>query len=346
MFKGLNLLLRLSLAIVVFAISASAQWTLSGEVIDIVDGKTVRLATQTGEIKVELQFIDVPEPGQDLYERVKDHLRNLAKGKVVSYRPLRIRKGLTIGRVMVGGVDLSLQMIRDGAAWHVSAKSVGQDVAEYNIYQSMESTAKSEKRGLWSIPGLKPAWEVRAEKAAEAKRVEDARYTQTNSSATTSQRKPGAWGDVNPTMRDVGALMNGYNEQSGVGYLSTSLLEVQMVDESLGIRMLMDLTYHYKQAAQGRKGVYVITIVSRSATARFSKNNNMFVSGESKTIDLGKAKRSVFNDNGTVQEDLSYQISRGALERVVSEEVVLRIGNLIIYPSNFKYLVFNMLETS
>ena len=174
MFKNLNLFLTLSLAMFVFAITTSAQRTLSGEVIDVVDGKTVRLATQTGEIKVELQFIEVPEPGQDLHETVKDHLRSLAKGKVVAYRPLRLLRGRTIGRITVRGVDLSLQMIRDGAAWHVSSKSVGQDAAEYDVYQSMESTAKSEKRGLWSIPGLKPAWEVRAEKIAEARRAEDA----------------------------------------------------------------------------------------------------------------------------------------------------------------------------
>jgi endonuclease YncB( thermonuclease family) len=214
MFKKMNLFLTLPLAMFVFAFTTSAQRTLSGEVIDIVDGKTVRLATQTGEITVELQFIEVPEPGQDLQERVKDHLRSLAKGKVVAYRPLRLLKGRSIGRITVSGVDLSLQMIRDGAAWHVSSKAVGQDAAEYATYQSMESAAKTEERGLWSIPGLKPAWEVRAEKMAEARRAEDARYAQTSSSSS-SRRRPGIWGDVNPTIGDVGPLMNGYNAQSG-----------------------------------------------------------------------------------------------------------------------------------
>jgi hypothetical protein len=110
--------------------------------------------------------------------------------------------------------------------------------------------------------------------------------------------------------------------------------------------MLVDLTYHYKQADAGRKGVYVLTIVSYSGTEHFLKNNNLYVSGDNKKIDVGKPKRTTSSDNGTIQEVLSYQISRDVLERVANKDVVLTMGSRVIYPTNMKYLIINLLQVS
>jgi endonuclease YncB( thermonuclease family) len=246
---------------------------MSGEVIGVVDGKTLRIASQTGEIKVELQFREVPDRGQEMHETVKNHLRGLTKGKIVAYRPSRIGRDRTVGRVMLNNVDLSLQLIRDGAAWHVFSKSEGQDSSEYALYESTQAIARTEKIGIWSIPGMKTAWEVRAEQNEAAGRAQEARYPR---ASARSRPKPGVWGDTNPSIGDVGALMNGYNASTRTGYIGTSLLDVIEIDAASGIRMLVDLTYHYKQADAGRKGVYVLTIVSYSATEHFLKNNNLY----------------------------------------------------------------------
>jgi endonuclease YncB( thermonuclease family) len=316
---------------------------MSGEVIGVADGKTVRIKTQSGEIKVELQFIEVPEPGQDLHQRVKDHLSGLVKGKVVTYRPVRLLQDRSIGRVAVNDVDVSLQMIRDGAAWHVTSKSAGQDAAEYELYRSMEAAAKTEKRGIWSVAGLKPAWEVRAERSAETQRIEDARYPR---SIAVSKPRPGQWGDINPAIGDVGALINGYNAATRIGYVGTSLLDLTSVDPALGVRMAVDVTYHYKETAEGRKGIYLLTVVSRSKNEYFSKDSKLLLVGDEKIKELGLPKRTVTPEDGAVREVLTFQLSREVLESVANQDVVLKVGNHLIYPSGIKYLIMNMLQAT
>ena len=343
MFTKPSWFIAVSISVLALAGTASSQWSMSGEVVDVIDGKTLRVMSHTGEIKVELQFIEVPEPGQIMYDTVKGHLRGLTRGKVVAYRPTRIGRDRTVGRVMLNNVDIGLQMLRDGAAWHIISRSEGQEVAEYALYESTQALARTEKIGIWSVPGMKTASQVRAEKSESIGRAQDARYPRAK---PRSKPMPGVWGDINPSIGDVGALMNGYNAKSRMGYVGTSLMVVKEMDDSSGIRMMVDLTYHYKQGAEGRKGVYVLTIVSRSTTEHFLKNNNLFLTGDDKTIDLGKPKRTSSTDNGTVQEVLTYQLTRDVLERVANKDVVLTMGKRVFYPTGMKYLIINLLQVS
>jgi endonuclease YncB( thermonuclease family) len=143
--------------------AASAQTNFVGKVVEVVDGKTVVIELHTGKkITAELQFIEVPEPEQQLHQVVKDHLRKLLLDKVVDFRPSSIKATKTAGTVYLNGNDVAMQMIRDGAAWHVSPDMSGQAAAEGDSYRSNELLAKTENLGVWSIPGLKPAWEFRA----------------------------------------------------------------------------------------------------------------------------------------------------------------------------------------
>src|SRR5438105_14969950 len=87
MFRNFTYLMSV---LVVFAISAAAQSYLPGEVVDVVDGKTVVVAVPGGRINVELQYIDTPDQGQNLHEVVRNHLRETLVGKTVQYRPMRI----------------------------------------------------------------------------------------------------------------------------------------------------------------------------------------------------------------------------------------------------------------
>jgi len=67
---------------------------------------------------------------------------------------------------MLGGVDLSSQLIRDGAAWHEPATTSGQTPHEAAEYANNQQLAKAEKRGVWSISNLKTPWEIRSERQA------------------------------------------------------------------------------------------------------------------------------------------------------------------------------------
>jgi micrococcal nuclease len=147
----------------IFSVSASAQRKFSGTVVDVVDGKTVVLEMQAGSrITVELQYIEVPEPEQQLHQTVKEHLRQMVYGKHVEFLPRGIAENKTVGQISIGGVDVSQQMLRDGAAWHISPEKTGQDETQRELYQTNEALAKAEKRGVWSIENLQPAWEFRA----------------------------------------------------------------------------------------------------------------------------------------------------------------------------------------
>src|SRR5678809_598610 len=88
-----------SLLVLTFCVSASAQRIFTGQVIDIIDGKTVVLAMSSGKINAELQFIDVPGEGHLMSGVVREHLRNMVIGKTVEYRPRNIQRDRTIGKM-------------------------------------------------------------------------------------------------------------------------------------------------------------------------------------------------------------------------------------------------------
>src|SRR5687767_14617752 len=112
-----------------FSHSALGQSRTSGTVIELVDGKTVIVALPTGKVTVELEYIDVPEQGQPLYQTVRDHLQKLIVGKQISFRLGGFVGSRMAGGLLLNGVDVSQQMVRDGAAWHIPRETSGQDAA-------------------------------------------------------------------------------------------------------------------------------------------------------------------------------------------------------------------------
>ena len=70
--------------------------------------------------------------------------------------------------------DVALQMLRDGAAWHVSPEQSGQKASESDAYEYHQPQAKLENRGVWGVKGLKPAWQFRAEKLEQMRQAQTA----------------------------------------------------------------------------------------------------------------------------------------------------------------------------
>ncbi len=163
--KNLKLIAPIFIALLLTG-SALAQSRFYGKVTEVIDGKTLVVEPQPQvTIRIELQYIEVPEAEQQLHNLIKNHLSGLVLNKNVEFRPKNINEtAKPIGQVLLNGVDISQQMLRDGAAWYSSAEKDIQGPAESKVYQYNESLAKNEKRGVWSIADLKPAWEFRAEK--------------------------------------------------------------------------------------------------------------------------------------------------------------------------------------
>lgn len=144
-------------------ISGFAQMRSGGEVVDVINGKTVVVAIPSGRLTIELQYIDVPEPAQALHAAINDHVRRLLIGKAVELETRGFARDRATARLILNGVDVSQQLLRDGAAWHIPIEVSGQSESEFETYAGFEALARQEKRGVWSITGLKPAWEIRAE---------------------------------------------------------------------------------------------------------------------------------------------------------------------------------------
>ncbi len=335
-------------SISLFAASGAAQFPVAGQVIDVIDGKTVLVAVPGGQVKVELQYIEVPEPAQELHDTVKAHLRTLLMGKSIEYRPKTIFNDRTIGQVTVRNLDISQQLLRDGAAWHTPRERSGQEKTEFELYASLETAAKNDKLGVWSIPGLKPAWEFRTERAQLQELLKPAVWP---TAPTVVGRKLSSRPRGNPSLGNVGALANGYDPVTRRGYIGTSFLNVRELDTSIewDQKTSVDISYFYKQGeGNTRTGTYVFSMVSTAKKWRFLTNNNLILTGSGKDMVIGKAKRTSSTDGDDMREKLVYEISRAALERIVNDdEIKLKVGAYLMEPApGLKYVLYNLLQVS
>jgi endonuclease YncB( thermonuclease family) len=104
-----------------------------------------------------LEGIDCPEQGQDFGTRAKQFTSALVFGKdveVKEYYPDRY--GRMVARILVGGQDVSLELVKAGLAWHFKRYSSDPVLAEAEV------EARRARVGLWSMPGAVPPWEWRS----------------------------------------------------------------------------------------------------------------------------------------------------------------------------------------
>jgi endonuclease YncB( thermonuclease family) len=325
------------------AISAYPQLKFGGRVIEVVDGKTCVVELPSGRLTVVLQYIEVPDPEQPLHETVKNHLKSLVLDKRVELMPNGVVSTRTFGRLYVKGVDVSQQMLRDGAAWYSVTERSGLVDDEKIIYQDNENQAKAEKRGVWGVAGLKPVWEYRAEKEARQKQLERDALTRqtvvTNASRNKNlQREPvksqiEMWADVGSASQydqpfGVGGLRAGYDPLARVGHISTPSIYLDFPTAGFFKQVDSRLFYLYKgDKTKVEDGVYVIGFITTSKNYMFVNSNNLTVTADAERIALGKARR-FYRQNGTsVSELLLYKVTRAQLVKFAKAKTVsLQLG--------------------
>jgi endonuclease YncB( thermonuclease family) len=316
--------------------TAIAQRATAGEVVAVIDGKTIALATDTGRTIVELQYVDVPLQGA-MAETVKSHLKLLAMGRKAVYTPRVIRDDRSAGILEIGGVDMAGQMLRDGAAWHVPSQLSGQPAGEADAYASLEGSAKIEKRGIWSDASLLPPWQ--------------APYKAPVSEAIIAS---GAVGDRphaparNPRMGDTGFLLNGYDPGSRTGYLSTSLMGIGMDENPYDQRMALDISYYYKEDERYRRtGSFVLTLITDSPKAMFDRNNALMLYGGGPAITMPVARRFVQIYEGRVFEKMLYRLDRSVINRLTnSDAAYLKMRNNTIVATTGRYWLYALLQVT
>ena len=137
--------------------------TYTARVIAISDGDTLTvLDADRRQHKVRLAGIDAPERHQAWGERARQFL-----GERVFQRTVRIevskmdRYGREIGKVLLDGNDINLELLRAGLAWHYQAYEREQPPDERARYANTEQQARERRQGLWSDPAPVAPWDFR-----------------------------------------------------------------------------------------------------------------------------------------------------------------------------------------
>lgn len=130
-----------------------------GVIINVVDGDTVHLLNDNQEkLKVRLHHIDAPELDQSYGKESKFALEQLILNKkvtVISDKKDKYKR--LLGVISLDEVDVNLEMIKAGAAWHFKKYAkFDQTEYQYQIYDENEHQAKLKKIGLWKEKAISP----------------------------------------------------------------------------------------------------------------------------------------------------------------------------------------------
>lgn len=137
--------------------------TLTGEVVALSDGDTVTVLDKAKtQHKVRLAGIDAPENRQAFGERSRQSLAAMVFRKQVTVDWHKTdRYGRVVGRVLVNNVDVGLEQVRAGLAWHYKAYAQEQEPTDRAAYGIAEENARAGRIGLWLDGAPVPPWEYR-----------------------------------------------------------------------------------------------------------------------------------------------------------------------------------------
>lgn len=150
----------LLLALGIWMSCAAAAAPLSGRVVGITDGDTIRLLTPDyREYKIRLAEIDAPESGQPFGAKSKRMLSDMIYGKTIEARVNDTdRYGRLVANLRLGNTDINAEMVKLGGAWAYRKYLNNQ---RFLIW---EDQARQARRGLWGLQAdqIQPPWEWRA----------------------------------------------------------------------------------------------------------------------------------------------------------------------------------------
>ena len=154
------LILAATLAAFLSVGGVSDDAEIRGRVVRVADGDTIAILESVGsrvprdrtspaatQHKIRLYGIDAPESHQAFGQKSKQHLSSLVFGKDVRVKyKSRDKYGRILGIIYVDGLDINLEMLRAGLAWHYKRFD------STPAYAAAESDARQNRRGLWSDP--------------------------------------------------------------------------------------------------------------------------------------------------------------------------------------------------
>jgi endonuclease YncB( thermonuclease family) len=352
----------------IFATAVFAQSRVNGKVVGVVNGKTVIIETPNrSRLVAELQYIEVPEDGQPLSEIAAQHLRDLVLDQIVEFRAKGLTQVKTVGQLFLNGVDISQQMIRDGAAWYAVLEKGSQDAAESSVYQSNEAQAKNEKRGVWSIENLKPSWQIRAEAIESRKRLNELSVEKVAEQVLTAQklqpktqvqreaRIPPTTSYANnfilpSNTKIIGGLLVGYEPSTELSVTATPLMNINVIGKNDKQEVSIQVAHFYSDGSgiKAKKNVYLVGIGSESRDFKFLEYNELIVTADNQKIIIGEARRVAGKNANGVRETLLYKIQKNVLTKIANaKNVEIKVGTYSRrLNSEIQVLLSNLMQTS
>jgi endonuclease YncB( thermonuclease family) len=349
--ENLKPLFFIGVVLILTAISAYPQRKFGGKVVEVIDGKTCVIQMGSGKLTAVLQYIEIPETDQPLYGTVREHLQNIVLNQQIEFLPRIVMNDRTVGQLLMKGVDVGQQMLRDGAAWYSIPEKSGQNSAESLVYQNNETQAKAEKRGVWSVANLKPSWEFRAEKEEKRKREEKIALETAIPNTRTEQSirkkvmpvvqpskqlsgKSSLWEQVDeehqfPKGTTNADNLNVVNSTSGrTGMVGTPPLRYEIIGDDNSPEMTIAIACIYSnEKLRGEKDVYFIQIESRAEKFSFSKDNNLLIKTDKENFSIKPNVRAPYQKDGVSLEILTYYITRSFMEKLSkTKDIQFKVG--------------------
>lgn len=155
-----QLIARLSLFLGCSLLAADSIYV---KVVSVSDGDTIQVVDNGGRrYKVRLASIDAPEKSQPFSDAAKQHLSDSILGRAVRVEwRKRDHYGRIVGTVYYGIVDVNLEMVKNGLAWHYKEFAREQAPSVRESYASGELAAKRARLGIWSHSSPIPPWAYR-----------------------------------------------------------------------------------------------------------------------------------------------------------------------------------------
>ncbi len=132
--------------------------TFTATVTSVVDGDTVRVTLDDGSaLPVRLDGINCPETGEPYSTQARNATRVMLFTKRAQLKGTDVdRYSRLVARVVVEGLDMSLELVKSGLACHFTRYSSDQRLA------SAERDARLKGLGFWTPTAQKPACAVEA----------------------------------------------------------------------------------------------------------------------------------------------------------------------------------------
>ncbi|HWP52523.1 MAG TPA: thermonuclease family protein [Pyrinomonadaceae bacterium] len=150
-----------ALAVLICFSAVAAAATLQAKVVEVPTGNTLVVTNTNRSVRIRLKAVVPPEAGQPFSEAARDHLRALLLDQTVMVDYTHLADGYLEARVILKGVDIGSQMLRDGVAWYDHATDYELTESDRQLYAQCEQAARAEKRGLWHDESPVAPWDYR-----------------------------------------------------------------------------------------------------------------------------------------------------------------------------------------